>query len=172
MTKEISKKELDDLLTKLPFKIFLLIADADGKIDLSEYTKFAEMMNKKDACKNGYARNVFSKASLAYSSLKMAYGMGNIKKDMEQVVSILDVIYERLPYKDCKELTEDMERLSVSIAESSGDSGGFFSKKKSTVSAAEKEVMDQLHQLFKEHLQKAKDYKNSMGLLSEEEAKM
>ena len=81
------------LLRQLPFQIFILVADADGKTDKKEMAQFRNFLNQRELhCSNPYTRRMFHATVVNFTSLTNRYLAGHIIKDIEVVKKALNFI--------------------------------------------------------------------------------
>ena len=60
----ISHKEFDTRLIRLPFQIFLLIAESDDEVHTDEWMTLIKMLKEKTVCESPYARGVLGKQKI------------------------------------------------------------------------------------------------------------
>ncbi len=69
------------LLRLLPFQIFILVANADGKTDNKEVAQFRDFLNQREKhCSNPFTRRMFHATVVNYTALINRYLDGHIKK--------------------------------------------------------------------------------------------
>ncbi len=145
-------KIMKQLLRRLAFNIFLLVADADGKIDPKEVAQFRKFLAERERrCTNKYTRRIFHSTIINYSTLLGHYHTGRMKKDFMQVVRTLAYVEICVPPQTMTAICNDLEELAVGIAEASGGLMGL----KNPISSEEKVVIDQLKEIFKKSIDKA-----------------
>ena len=115
----ISHKEFDIRLIRLPFQIFLLIAESDDEVHTDEWMTLIKMLKEKTVCESPYARGVLGKTEDKLQALKLGYERGEIKYDPEKIKKTLHLIQDRLKEEETKILKKDMEKLVLAISESS-----------------------------------------------------
>lgn len=145
-------KEMKRLFRLLPFQIFLLVADADGKTDTKEVGQFKDFLNHREAhCSNPYTRRMLHSTVVNYTALTNRYLSGQIKKDfsiVEKAMSYMRVCVSQTVMIDiCKDLRE----LASSIAEASG---GFLGMT-SAISKEEEMVIEKLDGIFHQAIEQA-----------------
>jgi len=137
--------EMKRLLRLLPFQIFLLVADADGKIDPKEVAQFKEFLNQRERrCSNTYTRRMFHATVVNYTALTNRFLGGHIKKDFTIVEKVMNYVQLCVPFKTMSEICQDLRELAVAIAEASG---GFLGVT-SPISKEEDEVLKKLDEIF------------------------
>ncbi|NQU65038.1 MAG: hypothetical protein HQ517_12270 [SAR324 cluster bacterium] len=83
---EKQNKEMKRLFRLLPFQIFLLVADADGKTDTKEVAQFRDFISHREIhCSNPYTRRMLHATVVNYTALTNRYLNGQIKKDFSIV---------------------------------------------------------------------------------------
>ncbi|MBU2511723.1 hypothetical protein KJ966_10305 [bacterium] len=146
-------KIMKQLLHRLAFQIFLLVADADGKIDPKEVAQFRKYLAEREKrCTNKYTRRIFHSTIINYSTLVGHYQTGRMKKDITQVVRTLEYVEICVPPQTMLEICHDLKELAVGIAEASGGLMGL----KSPISQLEQTVIDQLTEIFQNSIAKSK----------------
>ena len=79
----VSHKEFETRLVRLPFQIFLLIAENDENVDTNEWMAFIKILKEKKVCDSPYARGVLGKTEDKLQALKLGYERKEIKNDPE-----------------------------------------------------------------------------------------
>ncbi len=144
---------MKQLLSRLAFQIFLLVADADSNIDPKEVAKFREFLKDREGhCTNNYTRRIFHSTIINYSNLLGHYQSGRIKKDMAQVTKTMAYIELCVTPKTMSAICCDLEELAIAIAQASG---GLLGLRK-PISREEEAVVNQLKAIFQKSIQKAK----------------
>ncbi len=82
---EVSHKEFETRLVRLPFQIFLLIAENDDNVDTNEWMAFIKILKEKNVCDSPYARGVLGKTEDKLQALKLGYERKEIKNDPEEI---------------------------------------------------------------------------------------
>lgn len=133
------------LLRVLPFQIFLLVADADGKTDNKEVTQFKEFLSKrKEKSSNPYTQRMFHATVVNYTALTNRYLNGSIKKDFKVVQKAMAYMQICVSSRILAEICHDLKDLATAIAEASG---GFLGMT-SPVSEEEELVLKKLDKIF------------------------
>lgn len=152
-SKEVARQELTEkqnlelkrLIRLLPFQIFLLVADADDKIDPKEVGHFREFLsNREKHCSNSYTRRMFHATVVNYSGLTNRYHGGYIKKSFEMVEKTMRYIEMCVSPRMMNDICSDLRDLAKTVAEASG---GFLGVT-SPISKEEQAVIDQLDLIF------------------------
>ena len=127
----ISHKEFDIRLIRLPFQIFLLIAESDDEVHTDEWMTLIKMLKEKTVCESPYARGVLGKTEDKLQALKLGYERGEIKNDPEEIKKTLHLIQDRLKEEEAKIFEKDMEKLALAISEASAKKSflGLFANK-------------------------------------------
>lgn len=142
---EKQNAELKRLMRILPFQIFLLVADADRKIDPKEVAQFREFLSRREKnCSNVYTRRMFHATVVNYTALTNRFLTGQIKKSFAMVEKTLTYIQLCVPQPVMAEICADLKGLAVAVA---GASGGFLGMT-SPVSKEEEQVLAALDTLF------------------------
>ena len=115
----ISHKEFDTRLIRLPFQIFLLIAESDDEVHTNEWMTLIKMLKEKTVCESPYARGVLGKTEDKLQALKLGYERGEIKNDPEEIKKTLHLIRDRLKEEEAKIFEKDMEKMALAISEAS-----------------------------------------------------
>ena len=115
----ISHKEFDTRLIRLPFQIFLLIAESDDEVHTDEWMTLIKMLKEKTVCESPYARGVLGKTEDKLQALKLGYERGEIKNDPEEIKKTLHLIQNRLKEEEAKIFEKDMEKMALAISEAS-----------------------------------------------------
>jgi hypothetical protein len=115
----ISHKEFDTRLIRLPFQIFLLIAERDDEVHTNEWMTLIKMLKEKTVCESPYARGVLGKTEDKLQALKLGYERGEIKNDPEEIKKTLHLIRDRLKEEEAKIFEKDMEKMALAISEAS-----------------------------------------------------
>jgi hypothetical protein len=135
------------LLRLLPFQIFILVADADGKTDTKEVAQFRDFLNQREKnCSNPYTRRMFHATVVNYSALTNRYLGGHIVKDFKIVQKAMDYMQMVVSQTIMGEICKDLNELAVAVAEASG---GFLGMT-SPISEEEALVIKKLDQLFEQ----------------------
>ena len=142
---DVSHKEFETRLVRLPFQIFLLIAESDDKVDTNEWMAFIKILKEKNVCESPYARGVLGKTEDKLQALKLGYERKEIKNDPEEIKKTLFMIQKRLKQEESEMFEADMEKLAVGIADAS-------SKKSllGRITHASNEQVSILHQMIEE----------------------
>ncbi len=145
--------EMKRLFRLLPFQIFLLVADADNKIDPKEVAQFREFLGKRGKhCSNQYTRRMLHSTVINYTALTTRFQGGHIKKDFQLVEKAMGYVAMCVPPKVMAAICKDLKDLAVAIAEASGGFMGMTSP----ISKEEQEVIDTLESIFVEAADRAK----------------
>ena len=88
----VSHNEFETRLVRLPFQIFLLIAENDDKVDTNEWMAFIKILKEKKVCDSPYARGVLGKTEDKLQALKLGYERKEIKNDPEEIKKTLIMI--------------------------------------------------------------------------------
>ena len=142
---DVSHKEFETRLVRLPFQIFLLIAESDDKVDTNEWMAFIKILKEKNVCESPYARGVLGKTEDKLQALKLGYERKEIKNDPEEIKKTLFMIQKRLKQEESEMFEADMEKLADGIAD--------VSSKKSLlgrITHASNEQVSILHQMIEE----------------------
>jgi len=142
---DVSHKEFKTRLVRLPFQIFLLIAESDDKVDTNEWMAFIKILKEKNVCESPYARGVLGKTEDKLQALKLGYERKEIKNDPEEIKKTLFMIQKRLKQEESEMFEADMEKLADGIAD--------VSSKKSLlgrITHASNGQVSILHQMIKE----------------------
>jgi len=135
------------LLRLLPFQIFILVADADGKTDTKEVAQFRDFLNQREKnCSNPYTRRMFHATVVNYSALTNRYLGGHIVKDLKIVQKAMAYMQMIVSQTIMSEICKDLKELAVAIAEASG---GFLGMT-SPISEEEGVVINNLDQIFEQ----------------------
>lgn len=146
-------KIMKQLLRRLAFQIFLLVADADGKIDPKEVAQFRKLITQRERyCVNKYTRRIYHETVVNYSTLLGHYHTGRIKKNFNQVIKTMAYVQMCVTPETMAEFCNDLDELAVAVAEASGGLIGL----KSSISQEEQKVIDKLRAIYKESVQEAK----------------
>ena len=142
---DVSHKEFETRLVRLPFQIFLLIAESDDKVDTNEWMAFIKILKEKNVCESPYSRGVLGKTEDKLQALKLGYERKEIKNDPEEIKKTLFMIQKRLKQEESEMFEADMENLAVGIADAS-------SKKSllGRITHASNEQVSILHQMIEE----------------------
>ncbi len=133
------------LLKLLPFQIFILVADADGKTDNKEVAQFREFLNQREKhCSNQYTTRMFHSTVVNYSILTNRYLGGHLKKNIKIVQQAMNYMQICVSPRLMTEICKDLKELAVSIAEASG---GFLGMT-SSVSDEESIVIKKFDKIF------------------------
>ncbi|MCG8332907.1 MAG: hypothetical protein MJE63_00190 [Proteobacteria bacterium] len=152
--KEKQTLQYKRMVKMLPFQIFLLVADADGKIDPKEVAQFKEFLSRREKhCSNQYTRRMYHSTVINYSALTNRFQGGHIKKDYNVVKNAMDYVAMCVNPKVMLAICDDLKDLAVAIAEASGGFMGVTSP----VSKEEKEVIKSLEGIFAEASTKASE---------------
>ena len=142
---DVSHKEFETRLVRLPFQIFLLIAESDDKVDTNEWMAFIKILKEKNVCESPYSRGVLGKTEDKLQALKLGYERKEIKNDPEEIKKTLFMIQKRLKQEESEMFEADMEKLADGIAD--------VSSKKSLlgrITHASNEQVSILHQMIEE----------------------
>ncbi len=154
--KEKQKTEYKRMVKLLPFQIFILVADADGKIDPKEVSQFREFLSKREKhCSNQYTRRMFHSTVINYSALTNRFQGGQIKKDYKVVEKAMNYVAMCVNPRIMASICKDLKELAVAIAEASGGFMGVTSP----VSKEESEVIKNLEAIFAEASTRAVEIK-------------
>jgi hypothetical protein len=135
------------LMRLLPFQVFILVADADGKTDNKEVAQFREFLSQRvKRCSNPYTQRMFHATVVNYSGLTNRYLSGQIKKDITIVQKAMNYIQECVSPRLMEEIVKDLRELAISIAEASG---GFLGMT-SPISPEEQTVINELEVIFEQ----------------------
>mgnify|MGYP000617966554 CR=1 FL=1 len=85
----LSWQEFNVFLTRLPFQIFLLVAESDEKIDTAEWMTLIKMLKEKTVCESPYARGVLGKNDDKLQALRLGYERREIKSLFCNIFSFL-----------------------------------------------------------------------------------
>ncbi len=140
------------LLRLLPFQIFILVADADGKTDTKEVAQFRDFLNQREKnCSNAYTRRMFHSTVVNYSALTNRYLGGHIVKDFKIVQQAMKYMQMVVSQAIMSDICKDLKELAVAVAEASG---GFLGMT-SPVSDEEAVVIEKLDQIFQKAIELA-----------------
>jgi tellurite resistance protein len=140
------------LLRLLPFQIFILVADADGKTDNKEVAQFREFLNLREKnCSNPYTRRMFHSTVVNYTALTNRYLGGQIVKDFKIIQKAMKYMQMIVSPTVMASICKDLRELAVAIAEASG---GFLGMTTS-ISDEETNVIEKLDKIFKQAVQLA-----------------
>ena len=140
------------LLRLLPFHIFMLVSEADGKTDNKEVGQFRDFLNQREKhCSNAYTRRMFHTTVVNYTALTNRYLGGHIKKDFKVVQQAMNYIQICVSKKTMSEICKDLRELAVAIAEASG---GFLALT-TPVSPEEDKVIKKLNEIFDQAIELA-----------------
>ena len=142
---DVSHKEFETRLVRLPFQIFLLIAESDDKVDTNEWMAFIKILKEKNVCESPYARGVLGKTEDKLQALKLGYERKEIKNDPEEIKKTLFMIQKRLKQEESEMFEADMEKLAVGIADASSKKS-FLGR----ITHASNEQVSILHQMIEE----------------------
>ena len=142
---DVSHKEFKTRLVRLPFQIFLLIAESDDKVDTNEWMAFIKILKEKNVCESPYARGVLGKTEDKLQALKLGYERKEIKNDPEEIKKTLFMIQKRLKQEESEMFEADMEKLAVGIADASSKKS-FLGR----ITHASNEQVSILHQMIEE----------------------
>jgi len=142
---DVSHKEFKTRLVRLPFQIFLLIAESDDKVDTNEWMAFIKILKEKNVCESPYARGVLGKTEDKLDALKLGYERKEIKNDPEEIKKTLFMIQKRLKQEESEMFEADMEKLAVGIADASSKKS-FLGR----ITHASNEQVSILHQMIEE----------------------
>lgn len=139
------KKEMKSLLQRLPFQIFLLIADADNEIDPKEIKEFRKFLAEREIhCSNPYTQRIFHSTIINYSGLLDAYKQKRLKKDIRLVEKSMSYVQKCISKKQMESFCQDLRELATAIAEASGGFMGMGNP----ICTEEKNVLQQLEEIF------------------------
>jgi len=140
------------LLRLLPFHIFILVADADGKTDTKEVAQFREFLNQREKhCSNQFTRRMFHSTVVNYTALTNRYLGGHIEKDFSIVQKAMGYVQMVASQKIVTEICHDLRELAVAIAEASG---GFLAMT-TPISPEEAKVIKKLSKIFDQAIEQA-----------------
>ena len=140
------------LLRLLPFHIFMLVAEADGKTDNKEVAQFREFLNRREKhCSNSYTRRMFHTTVVNYTALTNRYLGGHIKMDFKIVQQAMKYMEIAVSQTTMKEIVKDLKELAVAIAEASG---GFLAMT-TPISPEEGKVIKKLNEIFDQAIELA-----------------
>ena len=142
---DVSHKEFETRLVRLPFQIFLLIAESDDKVDTNEWMAFIKILKEKNDCESPYARGVLGKTEDKLQALKLGYERKEIKNDPEEIKKTLFMIQKRLKQEESEMFEADMEKLAVGITDASSKKS-FLGR----ITHASNEQVSILHQMIEE----------------------
>ena len=142
---DVSHKEFETRLVRLPFQIFLLIAESDDKVDTNEWMAFIKILKEKNVCESPYSRGVLGKTEDKLQALKLGYERKEIKNDPEEIKKTLFMIQKRLKQEESEMFEADMEKLAVGIADASSKKS-FLGR----ITHASNEQVSILHQMIEE----------------------
>ena len=113
---EQKTENFDTMVSRLPFKIFLSIADTGEGLDTNKWMSFFEMLKDKKECHSPYARGILSKSEERIQKIKIEYERGEIKFDSEKLKEVFDRINDKLLPEESDLLEEDLIRFAEKIA--------------------------------------------------------
>ena len=145
----VSHNEFETRLVRLPFQIFLLIAENDDNVDTNEWMAFIKILKEKNVCDSPYARGVLGKTEDKFQALKLGYERKEIKNDPEEIKKTLIMIEKRLQPEESAMFGADMEKLAEGIADASSKKS-FLGR----ITHATNEQVSFLHQMIEEVGQK------------------
>ena len=127
-----NQKEFNVFLTRLPFQIFLFIAESDDKINTAEWMTLIKMLKEKKVCQSPYARGVLGKTEDKLQTLKLGYERGEIKNDPKEIKKTIQMIQNCLKEEEALTFEDDMEKFAMAISEASSSKSllARFSNKK------------------------------------------
>lgn len=158
------QRNMKKALHQLAFQIFLLVADADGKIDSKEVALFKEFLKKRaDNCSNKYTQRIFHSTVIDYSVFINAYHKGKIKKDITQVEKVMTFVQKCVSPNILASICKDLTGLAKAIAGASGGFGGITSP----ISKDEADIIDKLDKIYKKAIQTANGPEDASQWLSE-----
>ncbi len=137
--------EMKRLLRLLPFQIFILVADADGKIDQKEVSQFKEFLgHRAKHCSTTYTKRMFHSTLVNYSDLTNRYLGGGIKKDIGMVQKAAGYIQMSASEKVRNAIFKDLKELAIAIAEASGGIMGLTSP----INKKEEAMIEEINMAF------------------------
>lgn len=140
------------LLRLLPFQIFLLVADADGKTDTKEVAGFREFINQREKyCSNPYTRRMFHSTVVNYPALTNRYLSGSLKKDFKIVQNAIHYMQICVSSRLMADICKDLKQMAVAVAEASGGFMGMTSP----ISSEEEAVLKKLDKIFAKGIENA-----------------
>jgi len=149
---EKQNKEMKRLFRLLPFQIFLLVAEADGKTDAKEVAQFREFINHRAThCSNPYTRRMLHSTVVNYTVLTNRFLSGQLKKDFKIVEKAMTYMRVCVTKTVLTDICKDLRELAVAIAEASG---GFLGVT-SPISKEEEAVLEKLNATFNQAIEKA-----------------
>jgi hypothetical protein len=158
------QRNMKKALHRLAFQIFLLVADADGKIDSKEVTLFRDFLKKRaDNCSNKYTRRIFHSTVIDYSVFINQYHQGKIKKDITQVEKVMTFVQKCVSPDILASICRDLTGLAKAIAGASGGFAGITNP----ISKEESNVIDKLEKIYKKAIQTANGPEDASKWLSE-----
>jgi len=142
--------EMKRLLRLLPFQIFILVADADGKIDQKEVAQFKEFLgHRAKNCSTIYTRRMFHSTLVNYTDLTNRYLGGGIKKDIGVIQKAAGYIQMSASEKVRKAIFKDLKELAVAIAEASGGIMGMTSP----INKKEEAILEEINMAFNQAME-------------------
>ena len=145
-------KKLKIFLNRLPFQIFLLVADADGTIDSKEISLFNKILHhREDKCSNPYTRRIFHATFVNFKPLQEMYLAGKITKDIKEVEHTVTYIQQCVSKTKMTDIAQDLLNLATDVAKASGGFLGIGN----AISKEEKAVISQLNKILKQAIEDA-----------------
>jgi len=149
--------EVQKLLKSLPFQIFILVADADGRIDHKEFTGFKEFLRgRAKNCSSTYTKRMFHSTLVDYSDTTKRYLEGGIQKDIQLVFKAIEYIQKYTSEEVMIAIFKDLKELAIAIAEASGGILGITSP----ICKKEAAILSQMDIAFSQAIAGARGKKN------------
>ncbi len=146
------KNDMKKSLNRLAFQVFLLVADADGKIDSKEVSLFRDFLkHRAENCSNKYTQRIYHSTIIDYAVLSAQYQKGKIIKDIKQIELVMSFIQKCATPEIVASICQDLMELANAVA---GASGGFAGLK-NPISKEESDVISQLKKIFKHAIETA-----------------
>ena len=158
------QREMKKALHRLAFQIFILVADADGKIDAKEVSLFRDFLkHRADNCSNKYTQRIYHSTIIDYSILIDQYHKKKIKKDITQVEKVMGFVQKCVSPIILTSICKDLNELGKAIAEASGGFGGLTNP----ISKEEADVIAALKKIYKTAIESADGPEDASKWLAE-----
>jgi len=146
------QKDMKKSLHRLAFQVFLLVADADGKIDTKEVAMFKDFLkNRADNCSNKYTQRIYHSTVIDYSILIDQYHKKKIRKDITQVEKVMAFVQKCVSQRVLASICKDLSELAKAIAEASGGFGGITNP----IGKEEAEIIAKLKKIYQTAIESA-----------------
>ena len=152
---KLSNAKFHQLLTQLPFQIFLMVASADGKIDADEFLEFTRALEDRSNFRSPYLKGVIRETVANLPDLRVRFEQKKITKDPDSVRLVFQSLFRRLEVAEVKTFAEDLIRLGQIIGNASG--GGMLGMKKA-LSEEEEAAINEFISLVKESAKESNNF--------------